>query len=114
MRLSETNPMRSTLLTILVFELIVVWLGYLGMAAVGVAHQRWALIAIIVISAVLVGAMVGLRQGWGYYLGWLAQAAFMATGIFSLWMLAMGAIFALIWVMAFVMGRRLESQGKEV
>lgn len=100
--------MMAPMMSVMIFEMIVVWLGFAGMVqadgvAVGVAGLAagittlWALIAV-----------AGLRRPWGQLCGWLTQIAALAMGFLSPWMWVMGGIFALLWVMAFIMGRRID------
>lgn len=108
MRLSATNPMRSTLMSVLVFQIIVFWLGFAGMVQVSEVPIGSAALWTGVASALAFVATLGLRKGWGYWFGWMAQAAGVALGVLTPWMYAMGIIFALIWIMSFVLGKRLD------
>lgn len=113
MTLSATNPMRTTLLSVLVFEIVVFWLAFLGVirvedVTIGAA-AGWTAAATLL---ALAGA-AGLRRGWGYWFGWAAQAAAVALGLLTPWMYAMGIIFALIWIMSFILGRRLDARSRE-
>ena len=110
MRLSPGNPLRSTLMSVLIFEVVVFWLAFAGMLqveGVGIAKAvAWTGIA----SLLAIVATAGLRRGWGYVIGWLTQVAAIALGFLTPWMYAMGSIFAMIWTMSFVLGKRLDAR----
>lgn len=110
MTLSPNNPIRSALTSVLVFEIIVFWLAFAGMVQISgvsvAAAVAWTTAASVL---ALLGSM-GLRRGWGYWFGWAAQAAAVALGLLTPWMYAMGIVFALIWIMSFVLGKRLDNR----
>lgn len=113
MILDPANPMRSAAMSTLITQVIVVWLGYIGMIQVEAIRLGAAAAACGVVTALCLAAVAGLRRRWGYVLGWLAQAATVALGLLTPWMYAMGIIFALIWVTCIVLGRRIETQRRE-
>lgn len=45
----------------------------------------------------------------GYVLGWLTQLVGLALGILTPTMLVVGALFAGLWVLTFVLGKRLDA-----
>jgi hypothetical protein len=108
--LSTGNPMRVVLQTVLIFEVIVFGLaipvmilisGVPAAAAAGFASG----------AAVLALLAAGLlRSRVGYMLGWLAQLAGLALGFLTTTMFVVGALFTAVWVMSFLMGKRLDSQ----
>jgi Protein of unknown function (DUF4233) len=102
--------MRVVLMTVLIFEVIVFGLAIPGMivvsdvpppAAVGFAGGA-ALLALL--------AAGFLRSRAGYILAWVAQLAGLALGFLTTTMFIVGALFAAVWVMSFVMGKRLDSR----
>ena len=113
MRLSPTNPIRSALMSVLIFEVVVFWLGFAGMVQVSEVPAGTAAAWTGVASALALAASFGLRSGWGYWCGWAAQLAAVALGLLTPWMYAMGIIFALIWTLSFVLGKRLEKPAHE-
>lgn len=113
MRLSPTNPLRTTLMSVLLFELVVYWLAFAGMVQVSEVPVATALVWTAAASALALAGAFGLRRGWGYAFGWAAQAAGIALGLLTPWMYAMGIIFALIWIMSFVLGRRLDARRQD-
>ncbi len=109
MTLAPDNPMRAAAMSVLIFEVIIIWLAYIGMIQVsgvnlGVA-AAWSGVATVLCLA----ALAGLRKRWGYLVGWLAQAVLIGLGLLTPWMYAMGIIFALIWVVCVVLGKRIET-----
>jgi hypothetical protein len=50
-----------------------------------------------------------LRRPWAYWLGHACQVATLALGFLSPAMFFVGALFALLWISAFVLGRRIEA-----
>jgi Protein of unknown function (DUF4233) len=109
-RLSTGNPMRVVLQTVLIFEVIVFGLaipvmilisGVPPAAAAGFGGGA-ALLALI--------ATALLRSRVGYLLGWLTQLAGLALGFLTATMFIVGAVFTAVWVMSFLMGKRLDSQ----
>lgn len=108
--LSAGNPMRVVLQTVLIFEMIVFGLaipvmilisGVSGAAAAGFGSAA-ALLALL--------AAALLRSRVGYILGWLAQLAGLALGFLTTTMFIVGALFGAVWVMSFLMGKRLDSR----
>jgi hypothetical protein len=108
--LSPGNPMRVVLMTVLIFEVIVFGLAIPvmifisdvpGAAAAGLGGGTAAL--------ALVAAGL-LRSRVGYTLGWLTQLAGLALGLLTSTMFIVGALFAAVWVLAFVLGKRLDSR----
>jgi hypothetical protein len=108
-KLAATNPMGRVMLSILAFEAIVFSLAIAGMIQVsalpvGVSFGLgFGAAALAVIAAVL------LRRPGGYALGWLTQLVAIGLGFATPMMFAVGAVFALLWVVCFVLGRRIET-----
>jgi hypothetical protein len=109
--LSANNPMRVVLMTVLIFEVIVFGLAVPvmifvsdvpGAAAAGFGGA----------TAVLALVAAGLlrRPPVGYILGWLTQLAGLALGFLTPPMFIVGGLFAAVWVLAFVLGKRLDSR----
>jgi hypothetical protein len=108
--LSAGNPMRVVLLTVLIFEVIVIGLAIPVMILIsGVpAAAAAALGGGAALLALLAAGL--LRSRVGYILGWVAQLAGLALGFLTTTMFIVGALFAAVWVMSFVMGKRLDSR----
>jgi hypothetical protein len=62
--------------------------------------------AALFVALLLVGRL--LRYPWGVWLGWMLQAALIATGILTPLMYFVGAGFVAIWIYCFIVGRRLD------
>ena len=108
MTLDPKNPMRSAVMSTLIFEIIVVWLAFIGMIQVSGVNLGVAAAWSGVLTVLCLLAIAGLRKRWGYYVGWLAQAVMIGLGLLTPWMFAMGLIFALIWLTCVILGRRIE------
>ena len=110
MTLDPASPMHMPAMGTLICQVIVIWLGYIGMIQVSDVSMgvgaAWCAVATVLC---LVG-VVGLRRRWGYLVGWAAQVATIGLGLLTPWMYAMGLIFALIWVTCIVLGRRIETK----
>lgn len=100
--------MTKVLVSIVAFEVVVLWLGFAGMVQVSNTPLGTALLATGAAAALALGATLTLRSPTGFYLGWAAQVAAIALGVLNGWMYLMGGIFALIWVGTFLLGKRLE------
>jgi hypothetical protein len=108
--LSAGNPMRVVLMTVLIFEMIVFGLAIPVMifisnvpaaAAAGLGGG----------AAVLALVAAGLlRSRVGYVLGWLTQLAGLALGFLTTLMFVVGIMLAAVWVLAVVLGKRLDSR----
>ena len=109
MILDPDNPLRSAAASVLIFEIIVVWLAFIGMIQVS-GVNLWVAAAWCTVTTLLcLAATAGLRKRWGYVVGWVAQAVIIGLGLLTPWMYAMGIIFGLIWVTCMVLGKRLEA-----
>jgi hypothetical protein len=110
--LSAGNPMRVVLLSILVFEFILFGLAVPVMvllsgvpgATAGICAGGAALLALV--SAGLI------RRPAGYPLGWLTQLVGVALGLLTSAMFVVGGLFLALWLVSFLLGRRLDQQGR--
>ncbi len=108
--LSSGNPMRVVLMAVLIFEVIVFGLAIpvmilvSGVSAVAAAGFGGGAALLALLAAGL------LRSRVGYILGWVAQLAGLALGFLTTTMFIVGALFAAVWVMSFLMGKRLDSR----
>ena len=108
--LSPGNPMRVVLMTVLIFEMIVFGLAIPVMifisnvpAAAAAGFGGGAAVLALVAAGLL-------RSGVGYVLGWLTQLAGLALGFLTTLMFVVGMLLAAVWVLAFVLGKRLDSR----
>ena len=108
--LSSGNPMRVVLMAVLIFEVIVFGLAIpvmilvSGVSAAAAAGFGGGAALLALLAAGL------LRSRVGYILGWAAQLAGLALGFLTTTMFIVGAVFAAVWVMSFLMGKRLDSR----
>ena len=108
--LSAGNPMRVVLMTVLICEMIVFGLAIPVMifisnvpAAAAAGFGGGAAVLALVAAGLL-------RSGVGYVLGWLTQLAGLALGFLTTLMFIVGMLLAAVWVLAFVLGKRLDSR----
>jgi Protein of unknown function (DUF4233) len=108
--LSTGNPMRVVLQTVLIFEVIVFGLAIPVMILISSVPAATA--AGFGSGAALLGLLAAglLHSRVGYLLGWLAQLAGLALGFLTATMFIVGAVFTAVWVMSFLMGKRLDSR----
>ncbi len=107
--LSPGNPMRVVLMTVLIFEMIAFGLAIPVMIFVSEVPAAAAAGFGAGTAALAFAASALLRTSVGFVLGWLAQLAGLALGLLTTTMFIVGAIFAAVWVLAFVLGKRLDS-----
>lgn len=110
MRLDATNPMNASMRALLVFEAVILWLAFPGMVQVDGVATGTAVTACLAVTIILLAATGGITRTWGYPLSWLGQIGFVALGVLTPWMYAMGIIFLVLWVTSFVLGRRIEAK----
>lgn len=108
--LSAGNPMRTVLLAVLGFEVIVFGLGipvmiYISHVSGGLAGGFGGAASLLALVAAAT-----LRRPGGYALGWLTQLFGLALGLLTPTMFIAGGIFAAIWIMTFVLGKKLDAR----
>jgi hypothetical protein len=109
MTLHPGNPMRVVLLSVLLFQVIVFGLAIPVMILVsGVPAMSASVFAGGAALLALVAAGL-LRKPIGYPLGWLTQLVGVALGLLTPTMFLVGAIFLALWVLSFVLGKRLDA-----
>jgi len=106
--LNPGNPMRIVLLSILFFEVIVFGLAIPVMIMISDVP---ALIAALAGGGAALVALVGaalMRRPAGYLVGWAAQLFGLALGLLTSTMFIVGGMFLGLWVLSFVLGKRLD------
>ena len=108
--LSAGNPMRVVLMVVLIFEMVVFGLAipvmiFVSNAPAAVATGFGGAAALLALVAAGL-----LRSHVGYVLGWLTQLAGIALGLLTTSMFIVGTLLAAVWVLAFLLGKRLDSQ----
>jgi hypothetical protein len=104
------NPMRVVLLCVLLFEVVVFGLAVPVMILVsGVAPTAATLGGggAALLALVASGLM---RKPVGYLVGWITQPVGILLGVLTPSMWVVGGMFAGLWVLCFVLGRRLDAQ----
>jgi hypothetical protein len=101
--------MRNVLLAVLVFEVIIFLLAVPVMILV--SEVQGELAGLLGGGAALLALVSSglLRRPLGYVLGWLTQLVGLALGFATPGMFAVGAIFAGLWLLCFVLGKRLDA-----
>lgn len=108
--LTPRNPMRVVLLSTLLFEVLLFALAIPVMILV--SHTD-ALPASVFGSGAALLALLGaglLRKRVGYPIGWVAQLAGILLGLLTPAMFVVGVMFAALWVVSFVLGKRLDAR----
>lgn len=103
--------MRRLCATVLVFEVVVIWLAI--PVAITIAHARpgpaGVVGGVLAVAALVIAALVGRPgQGWALIGGTVLQAAVIATGVVVPAMYALGVIFGALWLTAIWLGRRYQ------
>ena len=111
MNLSAKNPMRVVLLSVLAFEVILFGLAIPVMILISEVPAATAVLAgggAALLALVAAGLM---RRPAGYPLGWLTQVVGCALGLLTPAMYVVGVLFLALWVVTFILGKRLDAQG---
>ena len=108
MRLHPQNPMGRVALSILAFEALVCGLAIAGLIQIEAMPVGTS--ALLGGGSALLAAIAAalLRTPVGYPLGWLTQVVVIALGFATPMMFLVGGMFALLWVVVLVLGRRIE------
>lgn len=109
MRLAATNPMGRVMLSILAFEAIIFGLAIAGMIQISALPMPLSFGLGLGAAALAVVAAGLLRHPVGYPLGWLTQLVAVGMGLATEMMFWVGGMFALLWVVCFALGRRIET-----
>lgn len=107
--LQPGNPMTKVLMSVVAFEVIIFGLGAFVMIQVSDRPVALSLITALGAAALALLATVMLRSQIGFLLGWLAQIVGISLGFLTPAMFVMGGMFAGLWIISFVLGRRLEN-----
>jgi len=97
---------------VLGFEAIVVGLGALTMLGLKAIDLTQTIVGGGIVIAVLIAGALLARFTLGLVLGWLAQAAVVATGFIAGAMFVVGIVFTAMWVFALVQGARIDQTKK--
>ena len=110
MTLTPGNPMRVVLLSILLFEVVVYGLAIPVMILVSDVPAGYAIgfgggAALLALVAAAL-----LRRPAGYLVGWVTQPVGVVLGFLTAPMFFVGAMFLALWVISFILGKRLDGQ----
>ncbi|WP_051214996.1 DUF4233 domain-containing protein [Granulicoccus phenolivorans] len=109
LNLEPANPMRTPLSTVLFSEVLVVGLAIPVMIMVAHVSAPVAGVAGGVVALLALVAAGRLRKDH-YLLGWITQIGVLLLGFLTYGMIIMGVMFAALWVISFVLGRRLDQR----
>jgi len=107
--LTPGNPMRVVLLSILIFEVVVFALAIPVMILVSEVSPALAFgfgggAALLALVAAAI-----MRRPAGYLVGWMAQLVGVALGFLTPAMFFVGGMFLVLWLITFVLGKRLDN-----
>lgn len=111
--LKQGNPMTRVLMALTAFEVIVFPLSAFVMIHVSGVSRDLAWGAAIGAAALALLATATLRRPLGFVLGWLTQLAAVGLGLLTPSMFVMAGVFGGLWVITFVLGKRLEAAARE-
>ena len=101
--------MRTMCAAVLGFEAVVIGLSVLVMIKVNDVEPAPAAVAGLGLALLAVVTAALLRFRWAYGLGWAVQVGAVGLGFLTAAMFVVGGLFAGLWVLAVVLGRRIES-----
>ena len=106
----EKSPRRGMCAAIISMEGLAVALAAPVMISIGGVSAGLALPLGLgfFVACILVAGM--LRRPWAYWLGWALQVVAIGMGFLISIMFVVGVIFAVLWGMADILGRKIESE----
>ncbi len=104
------SPRRGMCAAVLSLEAVTLALSTPVMIAVADVPAGTALPVGLGLALVCLVAAGTLRRESGYVLGHVVQVAAVALGFWVTTMFVLGAIFALLWATAYLLGRRIERE----
>ena len=100
--------MRTMCASVLGLQSVILFLTTPVLITVADVDVTWALVAGLGLGVLAIVAAASLRSPYGYWLGHLVQVGAVAMGLLLPVMFFLGAVFAGLWVLALVLGRRVE------
>ena len=100
--------MRTMCASVLGLQSVILFLTTPVLITVADVDVTWALVAGLGLGVLAIVAAASLRSPYGYWLGHLVQVGAMAMGFLLPVMFFLGSVFAGLWVLALVLGRRVE------
>lgn len=111
MTLPPGNPMVRVLQVFLLLDVIVFALVIPGMIQVSDRSLAVSVVSGCAAIVVAVAAAATIHRGrLGFGLGWLTQLVGLVLGFLTPFQFITGAVFALLWVTTFILGKRLAAQ----
>lgn len=108
MTLPAGNPMIRVLQVFLLLDVIVFALVIPGMIQVSDRSVGVSVGSGVAAIVVAIAAAATIRRGRvGFALGWFTQLVGLALGVLTPFQFITGAVFALLWVTTFVLGKKL-------
>lgn len=106
----EKSPRRGMCAAIVSMEGLAVALAAPVMISIGGVSAGLALPLGLgfFVACILVAGL--LRRPWAYWVGWVLQVVAIAMGFLIPVMFVVGVIFAVLWGMADILGRKIESE----
>jgi hypothetical protein len=101
--------MGKVMLSVLIFEAIVFGLAIPGMIQVSALPVGLSFGLGLGAAALAILAAAWLRRPGGYPFGWVVQLVAVALGFAVSMVFWVGGIFAMLWVVCFALGRRIET-----
>ncbi|MDE0774876.1 DUF4233 domain-containing protein [Nocardioides sp.] len=109
----ERSPRRGMCSAVLFLEAITLGLSTPVMIAVADVSPAVALPVGLGLALLSIVASGLLRAEWAYGLGWAIQGAAVVLGFLVTTMFFLGAVFALLWGSADLLGRKIERERAE-
>lgn len=104
----ERSPRRGMCAAVLSLEAITLGLTTPVLITIANVDVGQALVVGLGLAALCLLVAGMLRSEWAYVLGWLIQLAAIALGFWIGMMFFLGAVFALLWATAYLLGRKIE------
>jgi Protein of unknown function (DUF4233) len=93
---------------VLGFETVILLLTIPVLIAVADVDATWAFVGGLGLAGLAVVAVASLRYAFGYWLGHAVQVGAVGLGFWVPVMFFLGTVFAALWVLALVLGRRVD------
>ncbi len=106
----ERSPRRGMCAAVLSLEAITLGLTTPVLIAVSKVQVGVALAIGLGLAFLCLLTAGMLRNEWAYALGWLLQVAAVGLGFLIGLMFFLGAVFALLWATAYLLGRKIERE----
>lgn len=108
--MTARSPRRGMCAAVLALEAVTLGLTtpvMISIADIDTATALWVGLGLMGACLLVAGL---LRGEWAYLLGWAIQIAAIGMGLVVTMMFVLGPIFALLWGMAYFLGRKIERE----